>query len=58
MRSLALCSAHVCGASRLKADFYSTRPQVRLGACGKYDFIAVLAEVRFECICVKQKQFD
>ncbi len=33
----------------LKADLYSMRPQVSLGVRGKYDVIAVLAEVRFEC---------
>ncbi len=32
----------------LKAALYSTRLQVSLGACGKYDVIAVLAEFRFE----------
>ena len=33
----------------VKADLYSTRPQVRLGERGKYDVIAVLPEVCFEC---------
>ncbi len=44
--TIILCAQCRC----IKADLYSTCPQVRFGVRAKYDVIAVLTEVRFECV--------